>query len=1452
MVRDHDTAIAHMDTNDHRPRSPRRIAASFDLDAFRERQRERQALEYGEFLKRAEALLPSSSSSSDTGDTSTSPDERTSPRTAGPTSTSAPAATFTTSTANQTRRRRRRRKRDKNSDGEREWKTSRSGAEGNRRRERKRKNRGKRSPSRREMHRREKEGIDRNRKLKAKLIEEKGRRERGTLCASGEHQEEGKEYRTRRQLHGQPLPYYLSAPHQDKHAQALDTSFFMDTIGDADNARYQSLYRKDVPLYYRHQAHVKNHAERKMGINAGQQMPNSIGNSAVVDDKDIKTFDFAADGPSTSHEDPWYYSFSTSNYPSESTATTAERRYLEKTREFNIALQERSHEAQLWLDYAAFQEEIRNLSDADRGDVTKAIAERKISILEGALKHLPQNEKILLELLKAAEVFCVPLDLDARWKDALTICPHSLELHTGYLWWCRRGLPMLSIQDVTRRYNDAMHDVSFGLRQRLDRIDSHSMISDDEHSDDVLLQEIKFTALLLEALAFKLSSGDIEGFLSSMQSLLEFNFFSPSDDEWPQEALMEMFEEFWRSGAAMIGDRGAAGWGKWMMEDAVHAGRDGRSPQDEPKHGPVVRRSHVDALTSSRKASDREASHRDCGSGGTVGVWRDITPLFGQNDVSSDGPDKARPYPDAVGQESHEYCTETFICPRNIRNMIIEQGDVQQETLSFERDVDTTLDVNALSSWLTEERLLETACQRPRRHDPRQSASKEDREFGAFQSKVLEKRGLSEVETNMAMQSNRCVDWSEIAPFIRHRLKYERSRMELVAGCFGLLGCPGAVHWIPSSSPVAATLVRFCDIFGWSRAWISMTHRINDFNEGFEGSKGEDCGSVPWWALSARHQEFLVACAMLLVQGPMNNDTALTRALFEVASWKVPQSTEFFPASMMDDAATLKLSERATTASASKNEGLLSRDWKAGRRFAKSLLASDRENITLWCAYADLETRSSNFKVAEKVYNACFMKAESGVGGEKKQGNHQLLDLALGCSNFHLVKNLDTRCCLQKEKSTSSGDIANVMSELKELYWFDSNDGWLLNHAPGFKNVEHNDVSRSGIRTSMPIVRDLSSASQSSLESALLPLAWWITNGRCPFQRESGRSAQTLHDDSRDIHHSELSNDVVIAVRRGFQQALSAAIKDVCDDTSKSLHDVNNKHGYLAHQRASQRCQELNRIVLATAISEILMQGATGSGVGCGFVAAIAVYDQVLSAVYCDDNNEDGDASLHGAMGALPSVWTDGAIERLEAQRCMMYVQAALLGFQMEIAPKRIRSIVDRALERFPSSPMILQTKCCLENEVARNLSILRRFLNIQLDLYKDSETSILLWHIILGLEQGAGSPVGVIRATFERAVNSPMAQYNPSIWRSYIRFESSNSVRGKLKDIISRCVYRCSWSKQLWMDCMEAVIFAYRTCRNEEESRCILQKLFDAVRDQQRIVIRKDIGNLGRTRAPQ
>jgi hypothetical protein len=84
------------------------------------------------------------------------------------------------------------------------------------------------------------------------------------------------------------------------------------------------------------------------------------------------------------------------------------------------------------------------------------VAEKKIAILEQALRHHPGSDELLLALLAAVEVVVSGDDVEDRWRRVLAHHSGSARLWQAFLSWQRARFGTFSCSAMRVSYGDAI------------------------------------------------------------------------------------------------------------------------------------------------------------------------------------------------------------------------------------------------------------------------------------------------------------------------------------------------------------------------------------------------------------------------------------------------------------------------------------------------------------------------------------------------------------------------------------------------------------------------------------------------------------------------------------------------------------------------------------------------------------------------------------------------------------------------------------------------------------------------------------------------------------------------------------------------------------------------------------------------------------------------------------
>ncbi|KAI8835046.1 NRDE-2, necessary for RNA interference-domain-containing protein [Chytriomyces cf. hyalinus JEL632] len=381
-----------------------------------------------------------------------------------------------------------------------------------------------------------------------------------------------------------------------KHAASSDPApFTFDRRGDQDNVRYGSANSSKVPRYFSVGNRILGASDRNFRIS------HKLGNSVVVyklhmpkERLTARDFRMALRGKPIrirtlmrtsaiepmSHSDD-YVSFETtpslqvarnndndneeeenheSNLPT-SKHLQESPEFMQETRRLNLRLENNPTNLSTWLELLQLQDSLVAAATAESTNerslraLKKAITEKKIAIYEKALQVHSGEPKLLLPFLEMVqEVWDAPRLLTA-WDRVLKRANRSISDGNASIDDVR-GAFQIWDRYLTFRMTSYL---SFSVNSCLDaygqcldafRVDHDS----DEHQSCMLHFFTRACSLLFD-------SGYTERAVALYQAMVEFACFTPAAFETMDfEQRVDMFEEFWESECARVGEKGATGW----------------------------------------------------------------------------------------------------------------------------------------------------------------------------------------------------------------------------------------------------------------------------------------------------------------------------------------------------------------------------------------------------------------------------------------------------------------------------------------------------------------------------------------------------------------------------------------------------------------------------------------------------------------------------------------------------------------------------------------------------------------------------------------------------------------------------------------------------------------------------------------------------------------------------
>ncbi|XP_072977344.1 uncharacterized protein [Typha angustifolia] len=230
---------------------------------------------------------------------------------------------------------------------------------------------------------------------------------------------------------------------------------------------------------------------------------------------------------------------------------------IRRTREFNKMSREFPHDEKVWLAFADFQDKIAS------GQPQKAARlqtiEKKISILEKAVELNPDSEDLLISLLKSYRDRDGIDNLLAKWEKVLMQHSDSSKLWKEYLLVCQGEFSRFKVSEIRKSYAYAIQALSSAC-DKLSRQDSQTKES------SLVQLETGLVDIFLSLCRFEWQTGYQELATGLFQAELEYSLFCPTL-LLTSHSKQRLFEHFWNSDGARIGEDGAIGWSKWLEKD---------------------------------------------------------------------------------------------------------------------------------------------------------------------------------------------------------------------------------------------------------------------------------------------------------------------------------------------------------------------------------------------------------------------------------------------------------------------------------------------------------------------------------------------------------------------------------------------------------------------------------------------------------------------------------------------------------------------------------------------------------------------------------------------------------------------------------------------------------------------------------------------------------------------
>ena len=228
-----------------------------------------------------------------------------------------------------------------------------------------------------------------------------------------------------------------------------------------------------------------------------------------------------------------------------------------KTKEYNEKLRRDPSDIDLWLEFVEFQDQAMADFNSDEKKKkkasnvlikSKAIVEKKLSVLKTAMDKNPHSFKLAVERLRLSKEISDNESLERQWHELLLMFPDDLEVLRQYLDFNASHFTSFSVSKVTKSFKTCF--------KKLLSLQASST------GQTLLNIQDEMVNLIAKLCNFWSDAGYTERSVALYQGLVELNLFSPDfPGYYSLEDRLAMFEPFWESGARRFGEgQDVQGW----------------------------------------------------------------------------------------------------------------------------------------------------------------------------------------------------------------------------------------------------------------------------------------------------------------------------------------------------------------------------------------------------------------------------------------------------------------------------------------------------------------------------------------------------------------------------------------------------------------------------------------------------------------------------------------------------------------------------------------------------------------------------------------------------------------------------------------------------------------------------------------------------------------------------
>ncbi|XP_047737443.1 nuclear exosome regulator NRDE2 isoform X2 [Hyalella azteca] len=300
--------------------------------------------------------------------------------------------------------------------------------------------------------------------------------------------------------------------------------------------------------------------------------------------------------------------------------------YMKQSKSFNERLAKDTKNESLWLEFVQFQDKAfphlfrggeggerssKNSQSSKKGKSARALAERKIALLDAAIKKNPHSLTLQLERLAVGEEVWELQTLNKEWTTLVYNFPNNMTV------W-QRYIEHHATSSLQFRVTSAVAAASRCLEKlRLMATGAFVTHAPPQHPGlcavDVIAQVSSVWA----------QSGYRERAVGLWQAVLEYNLFTPDNlAQLKHEDKLPLLEQFWDSRAPRIGEEGSLGWGEALKTrqgarytETILEGQfdeEDKIVECAVKRCPILRSQGPEILNDSEESEDDEAVDKEC------------------------------------------------------------------------------------------------------------------------------------------------------------------------------------------------------------------------------------------------------------------------------------------------------------------------------------------------------------------------------------------------------------------------------------------------------------------------------------------------------------------------------------------------------------------------------------------------------------------------------------------------------------------------------------------------------------------------------------------------------------------------------------------------------------------------------------------------------------------------